>query len=191
MSSFLGGLFGGPDAPDMDPDAQEYWKTLFSGDRLGEVEKDRLSELFGSVLSSGKDPSQVAFDVATLGKMYPNERTFQPGGSLWSEAYKESYSPSKKEALEKANLTYLSGLGRTMNPEEVEYFKQANPSRQDVASMVYSNPASNFAQAETPEEQAVSARYGRLIPTTDPKTGAVGFTGARYGLNLAPIKYRG
>lgn len=191
MSSFLGGIFGGPDAPDMDPDAQEYWKTLFSGDRLGEVEKGRLSELFDRTLSSGRDPNQVAFDISTLGKMYPNEKTFQPGGRTWTQAYEKSYSPSKKDALDRAQQTYLSALGRTMNPEELNYFKKENPSLQEIAGMTYSNPASNFAQAETPEEQAVSARYGRLVPSTDPKTGAVGFTGARYGLKIDPLVYRG
>ena len=191
MSSFLGGIFGGPDAPDMDPDAQEYWKTIFSNDRLGEKSQERLSGLFDSVLSSGRDPSQVAFDIATLGKMYPNEKTFQPGGRTWTQAYKENYIPTKKEALDRAQQTYLSALGRSMNPEELEYFKKEDPSLQELAGMAYSNPASNFAQAETPEEQAVSARYGRLVPTTDPKTGAVGFTGARYGGRVNTVEYRG
>ena len=191
MSSFLGGIFGGPDAPDMDPDAQEYWKTIFSNDRLGGKSQERLSGLFDSVLSSGRDPSQVAFDIATLGKMYPNEKTFQPGGRTWTQAYKENYIPSNKEALDRAQQTYLSALGRVMNPEELEYFKKEDPSLQEIAGMAYSNPASNFAQAETPEEQAVSAMYGRLAPTKDPKTGAVGFTGARYGLKIDPLVYKG
>jgi hypothetical protein len=191
MSSFLGGLFGGPDAPDMDPDAQEYWKTIFSNDRLGEKQEGRLSDLFQSVLSSGTDPSQVAFDISTLGKMYPSSRTFQPGGRIWTDAYKATYKPSKKEALDRAQQTYLSALGRLMNPEELNYFKKEDPSLQEIAGMAYSNPASNFAQAETPEEQEISARYGRLVPSTDPKTGAVGFTGARYGLKIDPLVYRG
>jgi hypothetical protein len=191
MSSFLGGIFGGPDAPDMDPDAQEYWKTLFSNDRLGEKEEGRLSDLFQSVLSSGTDPSQAAFDIATLGKMYPKSSTFQPGGKTWTDAYKATYNPSKKEALDRAQQTYLSALGRVMNPEELEYFKKEDPSLQEIAGMAYSNPASNFAQAETPSEEAVSAMYGRLVPTKDPRTGAVGFTGARYGLKVDPLVYRG
>lgn len=191
MSSFLGGIFGGPDAPDMDPDAQEYWKTLFSNDRLGEKEEGRLYDLFQSVLSSGTDPSQVAFDISTLGKMYPKSRTFQPGGRTWTDAYKATYMPSKKEALDRAQQTYLSALGRVMNPEEREYFKKENPSLQEIAGMAYSNPASNFAQAETPSEEAVSATWGRLAPTKDPNTGAVGFTGARYGLKIDPLVYRG
>lgn len=191
MSSFLGGIFGGPDAPDMDPDAQEYWKTIFSSDRLGEKEEGRVSDLFQSALSSGTDPSQVAFDISTLGKMYPKSRTFQPGGRTWTDAYKATYMPSKKEALDRAQQTYLSALGRVMNPEEREYFKKENPSLQEIAGMAYSNPASNFAQAETPSEEAVSATWGRLAPTTDPRTGAVGFTGARYGLKIDPLVYRG
>jgi hypothetical protein len=194
MSSFLGGIFGGPDAPAMDPDAQEYWKTVFSGDRLGEKEESRLSDLFQTVLSSGTDPSKVAFDISMLGKMYPKSRTFQPGGRTWTDAYKQSYTPSKKskkDALDKAQQTYLSALGRTMNPEELKYYKKERPSLQEVAGIAYSNPASNFAQAETPQEEIVSAMYGRLAPTTDPRTGAVGFTGARYGLKIDPLKYQG
>jgi hypothetical protein len=77
-----------------------------------------------------------------------------------------------------------------MNPEELEYFKKEDPSLQEIAGMVYSNPASNFAQAETTSEEAL-ARYGRLVPTTDPRTGAVGFTGARYGTKLPTVEYRG
>jgi hypothetical protein len=79
-----------------------------------------------------------------------------------------------------------------MTGEEQAYVDKERPSEQQLTSMLYANPSSNFAQAETPDEQKISAYYGRLIPRKDESTGAVGFTGERYGLKIKnPVTYTG
>ncbi len=185
------GLF----TPDVIPEykgSKELKKTVYGATNLTDSESFNISKLFGDLLASGADPSRVALDAATLGKEYPGLKPFRPGGRIYNQLLEESYKPkTRKETIDTANRNFLSILGRTMTGEEQAYVDKERPSQQQLTSMLYANPASNFAQAETPDEQKISAYYGRLIPRKDESTGAVGFTGERYGLKTNPVTYTG
>jgi hypothetical protein len=179
------GLFSGPKVTPENEQSQALKKLVYNTGQLTEDQSASVSKLFGDLLSAGADPSRVALDATILGNQFPNLGDFRPGGSIYNRLVKASYLPeTRKQTLDTANKNYLSVLGRTMTDQEKSYVDKERPSEQQLISMLYANPASNFAQAETPEEQQVSSYYGRMIPRKDPETGAVGFTGERYGLKV-------
>jgi hypothetical protein len=185
------GLF----TPDVVPEykgSKKLKETVYGSTNLSDVESYNISKLFGDLLASGADPSRVALEATTLGNQYPGLTPFRPGGRIYNELMTQSFAPkTRKETIDTANRNFLSILGRTMTGEEQDYVDKERPSQQQLASMLYANPASNFAQAETPDEQRMSAYYGRLIPRKEESTGAVGFTGERYGLKTNPVVYTG
>ena len=172
--------------------SKQLKETAYGTTNLTDSESYGISKLFSDLLTSGADPSRVALEAATLGKEYPGLKPFRPGGRIYNELMTQSFAPkTRKETIDSANRDFLSILGRTMTGEEQSYVDKERPSQQQLTSMLYANPASNFAQAETPDEQKISAYYGRLIPRKDESTGAVGFTGERYGLKTNPVAYTG
>jgi hypothetical protein len=182
--------------PDVVPEykgSKQLKETVYGTTNLTDSESFNISKLFGDLLSSGADPSRVALEATTLGKEYPGLKPFRPGGRIYNELITQSFAPkTRKETIDAANRNYLSILGRGMTGEEQAYVDKERPSEQQLTSMLYANPSSNFAQAETPDEQKISAYYGRLIPRKDENTGAVGFTGERYGLKIKnPVTYTG
>ena len=185
------GLF----TPDVIPEykgSKELKKTIYGTTNLTDAESFNISKLFGELLASGADPSRVALEATALGKEYPGLKPFRPGGRIYNELLTQSFAPkTRKETIDTANRNFLSILGRTMTGEEQAYVDKERPSQQQLTDMLYANPSSNFAQAETPDEQKLSAYYGRLIPRKDESTGAVGFTGERYGLKTNPVTYTG
>ena len=185
------GLF----TPDVVPEykgSKKLKESIYAATNLTDVERDNITDLFQDLLNSGADPSRVALDAEVLGKEYPNLRPFKTGGRIYNQLLEERYKPmTGTEAINTANRNYLSVLGRTMTGEEQDYVAKERPSQQQLAEMLYANPNSNFAKAVTPTEEATEAYYGRLMPVKDPSTGAVGFTGARYGLKLNPVTYTG
>jgi hypothetical protein len=181
--------------PDVIPEykgSKRLKETIYDTTNLSDVESFNVSKLFGDLLASGADPSRVALEATSLGKEYPGLKPFRPGGRIYNELMTQSFAPgTRKETIDTANRNFLSILGRTMTGEEQAYVDKERPSQQQLTSMLYANPGSNFAQAETPEEQSLSAYYGRLIPRKDSSTGAVGFTGERYGLKTNPVASTG
>lgn len=167
-------------------------EIIYGATTLSDSETASISKLFGDLLASGADPSRVAMEATALGKEYPGLKSTRPGGRIYNQLLEESFKPkTRKETIDTANKNFLNILGRGMTSEEQAYVEKEGPSQQDLVSMLYANPASNFAQAETPEEQQISSYYGRLIPRKDQSTGAVGFTGERYGLKVNPVAYKG
>ena len=185
------GLF----TPDVIPEykgSRDLKETVYGTTNLTDAESYNVSKLFGDLLASGADPSRVALEATALGKEYPELKAFRPGGRISSELLRQSFAPkTRKEAIDSGNRNFLSILGRGMTAEEQAYVDKERPSDQQLTSMLYANPSSNFAQAETPDEQRISAYYGRLIPRKDESTGSVGFTGERYGLKTNPVTYTG
>lgn len=173
--------------------SKELKKTVYGTTNLTDSESFNISKLFGDLLASGADPSRVALEAATLGKEYPGLKPFRPGGRIYNELMTESFAPkTRKETIDSANRNFLSILGRGMTGEEQAYVDKERPSQQQLTSMLYANPSSNFAKSVTPSEEASEAYYGRLIPRKDESTGAVGFTGERYGLKIKnPVAYTG
>lgn len=185
------GLFS-IDVPPEYPGSKKLKEIIYGSTTLSDAETFNISKLFGDLLASGADPSRVALEATALGKEYPGLKSMRPGGRIYNQLLEESFKPkTRKETIDTANKNYLNILGRGMTPEEQAYVEKERPSQQDLASMLYANPASNFAKAVTPQEQATEAYYGRLIPRKDQSTGAVGFTGERYGLKIDPVAYKG
>lgn len=165
--------------------SKELKKTVYGTTNLTDYESFNISKLFGDLLASGADPSRVALEATTLGKEYPGLKPFRPGGRIYNELLTQSFAPkTTKETIDNANEYFLSTLGRTMTEAEQIYVDKERPSKQQLTSMLYANPSSNFAKSVTPSEEASEAYYGRLIPRKDESTGAVGFTGERYGLKI-------
>ena len=185
------GLF----TPDVIPEyagSKQLKKTIYDATNLTDAESFNVSKLFGDLLSSGADPSRIALEAATLGKEYPGLKPFRPGGRIYNELMTESFAPkTRKEAIDSGNRNFLSILGRGMTAEEQAYVDKERPSDQQLTSMLYANPSSNFAKSATTAEEATEAYYGRLIPRKDESTGSVGFTGERYGLKTNPVTYTG
>ena len=168
--------------------SKQLKETVYGTTNLTDAESFNISKLFGDLLSSGADPSRVALEAATLGKEYPGLKPFRPGGRIYNEVLTQSFAPkTRTETINSANRNFMSILGRSMTGEEQSYVDKARPSEQQLTSLLYANPSSNFAQAETPEEQRISC----LIPRRDESTGSVGFTGERYGLKTNPVTYTG
>ena len=185
-------MFGKPKVTPEYEGSKELKETVYGTTNLTEDEEFNVSKLFGDLISSGADPSRVALEATILGKQYPNLKAFRPGGSIYNELTTQSFAPkTRKESIDTANRNFLSVLGRGMTPEEQSYVDKERPSEQQLAGLLYANPASNFAKSVTPFEEESEAQYGRLIPRKDPSTGAVGFTGERYGLKINPIAYKG
>ena len=156
----------------------------------GERSLGRLSNLFGTALSTGTDPAGAAFEAMMLANQYPGVKTFQPGGKVWGQAFKERYRPqSKNEAITDANYMYQTVLGRQMNPEEKQYVKKERPTSQQLAGLLYSNPESALAASPTAEEDRISAYYGRMVPSRSP-SGGVQYTGKRFS-SIEPVAFTG
>ena len=186
------GLFGGPKVAAEYEGSQKLKESIYDATSLSEGEEASVSKLFGDLITSGADPSRVALEATILGKQYPNLTAFRPGGSIYNELTTQAFAPkTRKESIDSANRNFLSILGRGMTPEEQAYVDKERPSEQQLAGLLYANPSSNFAKSVTPDEEASEAYYGRLIPRKDESTGAVGFTGERYGSKIKPIAYKG
>jgi hypothetical protein len=183
-------LFG-VKTPGLGPGPKGYFKGLLTSTdpSLSKKQSKRLSDLFGSMLSSGTDPSRLSFEAATLGQQFPGEKTFQPGGSVFNKLLEERLSPrGKKETIADANYLAQTILNRPITKQEKEYVKdtrKSDPNLNKFTGLLYSDPRAVAVAFPTDEENRISAYYGRMIPGKD------GFTGARYGLNINPIEYTG
>lgn len=180
-------MFGfGVESPGLGPVPRGYFKDLLksTSPSLSDKQSNKLSDLFGRMLSSGMDPSRVAFEASAIGQQYPREKAFQPGGSVFNQLLKERLSPdSKKETIADANYLTQTILGRPMNREEKRYVKNTRD-LDAFAGLLYSSPEATLAAFPTAEEDKISAYYGRMIP------GKGGFTGARFS-SIEPVEYTG
>lgn len=183
-------------APDVIPEyagSKELKETIYGAANLTDAESFNLSKTFQDLLNSGADPKGIALEAAIIGKEHPSVMAFRPGGLIYNQLLAQSFEPgTRKETIDMANRNYLATLGRTMTRGEQSYVDKERPSEQQLTSMLYANPSSNFAKSVTPSEEASEAYFGRLIPRKDKSTGAVGFTGERYGLKIKnPVTYTG
>lgn len=185
-------MFGKPKVTPEYEGSKELKETVYNATNLSEDAEFNASKLFGELISSGRDPKGVALEATILGKQYPNLKSFAPGGDIWSAIMEQNFAPkTTKEVIDSANRNFMSVLGRGMTPEEQSYVDKERPTEQQLAGLLYANPSSNFAKSVTPDEEQSEAYYGRLMPRKDKDTGAVGFTGERYGLKINPIAYKG
>jgi len=146
----------------------------------------RVSNLFERALSSGVNPSQIALQASELSSRYPGLSTLQPGGDIWSDITKRQFgfNQTPKEAIQDRDYMSMQILGRPMDKSERSWSRETNPSSQEFAGLLYSNPEATLAAFPTEEEDKVSAYYGRMIP----KKG--GFTGERFS-SIDPLEYTG
>lgn len=178
-------LFG-VSSPGLGPVPRDYFKSLLqdTSPSLSKKQSRKLSNLFESVLSSGADPSRIAFEASTIGQQFPGERAFQPGGSVFNELLKERLSPSsRKETIADANYLAQTILGRPMNPDEERYVKKTRD-LDAFTGLLYSSPEATLSAFPTAEEDKISAYYGRMIPSKG------GFTGKRFS-SIDPVEYTG
>jgi hypothetical protein len=146
----------------------------------------RVSNLFEQALSSGVNPSQVALQASELSSRFPGLSSLQPGGEVWTDVAREQFglNDTNKESMADRNYMAMQILGRPMNKSERRWSRKTDPSSQEFAGLLYSNPQATLAAFPTAEEDKVSAYYGRMIP----KKG--GFTGERFS-NISPVAYTG
>jgi hypothetical protein len=158
-------------------------KGTFSTDRSAER---NVSNIFQQALSSGANPSQVALQASELSSRFPGLSSLQPGGEVWTDVAREQFglNDTNKESMANRNYMAMQILGRPMNKSERRWSRKADPSPQEFAGLLYSNPQATLAAFPTAEEDKVSAYYGRMIP----KKG--GFTGERFS-NISPVAYTG
>lgn len=178
-------LFG-VSSPGLGPVPRAYFKGVqtSTSPSLPKKQGKKLVDFFQNILSSGADPSRIAFEASTIGQQFPGERAFQPGGSVFNELLKERLSPSsRKETIADANYLAQTVLGRPMNPDEERYVKKTRD-LDAFAGLVFSNPQSTRSAFPTADEDKISAYYGRMIP------GEGGFTGKRFS-SIAPVEYTG
>jgi hypothetical protein len=158
-------------------------KGTFSTDRSAER---NVSSIFQQALSSGVNPSQVALQASELSSRFPGLSSLQPGGEVWTDVAREQFglNDTNKESMADRNYMAMQILGPPMNKSERRFAKKTDPSSQEFAGLLYSNPQATLAAFPTAEEDKVSAYYGRMIP----KKG--GFTGERFS-NISPVAYTG
>jgi len=158
-------------------------KGTFSTDRSAER---NVSSIFQQALSSGVNPSQVALQASELSSRFPGLSSLQPGGEVWTDVAREQFglNDTNKESMADRNYMAMQILGRPMNKSERRWSRKTDPSSQEFAGLLYSNPQATLAAFPTAEEDKVSAYYGRMIP----KKG--GFTGERFS-NISPVAYTG
>jgi hypothetical protein len=185
--SFFSSIFGGPKAPSLGDNYKSYRDEILETNRpsLSGKQSRKLSNLFENMLSSGKDPSRVAWEAATIGQQYPGETAFQPGGSVFNKLLRERLSPGgRKKTIADANYLAQTILNRGITRDEREYVKDTRD-LDKFTGLLYSDPQATLTSFPTAEEDRISAYYGRMIP----KKG--GFTGERFGLNIDPVEYTG
>ena len=158
-------------------------KGTFSTDRSAER---NVSNIFQQALSSGANPSQIALQASELSSRFPGLSSLQPGGEVWTDVAREQFglNDTNKESMADRDYMSMQILGRPMNKSERRWSRKADPSSQEFAGLLYSNPQATLAAFPTAEEDKVSAYYGRMIP----KKG--GFTGERFS-NISPVAYTG
>jgi hypothetical protein len=184
-------LFGAK-SPGLGPLPRGYFKDLLSsgGPSLSGKQSDKLSNLFGMALSSGADPSRLAFQASMLGSQFPGERSFQPGGNVYNQLFGERFGPpSKKKSIADANFMSQQIFGRPLTGDERSWIRSERPDANKIAGLFYSSPEAMLAASPTAEEDKLSAYYGRMVPQRS-KSGGVQFTGKRFS-DIPSVEYTG
>lgn len=176
--------FLSPSTPGLGPVPQNFFRSTLQSQSptLPGQQGQRLSQLFGNMLQSGADPSEIAFAANTISQMYPGERDFSPGGIVGREIFKSQFKPqTRKEAKETADRMTMSFLGRGLTDEERRYVGSEKPSESEWGQYLTSSPEFMLAQYPSgPEEARMAAYYGPQIPTRS-ETGSIMYTGLRRG----------
>jgi hypothetical protein len=184
-------LFG-RSSPGLERGTKDYFDAVISsrGPSLPGRQSDKLSNLFGQALSSGVDPSRLAFEASRLGSQFPGESSFQPGGNIYNQLFKERFKqPGKKEAITDANYMSQQIFGRPLTSREKSWVRSERPDANKIAGLFYSSPEATLAASPTAEEDKLSAYYGRMVPQRS-KSGGVMYTGKRFS-KIPSVKYEG
>lgn len=175
--------FLSPSTPGIGPVPRDFFRTTIQSQSptLPGKQGERLADLFGNILQSGADPSEVAFTANTIAQLYPGERAFTPGGIVGREILKTLQPETRKEAKETADRMTMSFLGRGLTEEERRYVGSERPSESEWGQYLTSSPEFMLAQYPSgPEEARMTAYYGPQIPTRS-ETGSIMYTGLRRG----------
>jgi len=184
-------LFGAK-SPGLEKGTKSYFDEVISsrGPSLPGKQSDKLSNLFGLALSSGADPSRLAFEASRLGSQFPGERSFQPGGDVYNQLFGARFGqPSKKESIRDANFMSQQIFGRPLTGGEKSWIRSERPDANKIAGLFYSNPEAMLAASPTAEEDRLSAYYGRMVPQRS-KSGGIQFTGKRFS-DIPSVEYTG
>ena len=184
-------LFGAK-SPGLGPLPRGYFKDLLSsgGPSLSGKQSDKLSNLFGMALSSGADPSRLAFEASRIASQFPGERSFQPGGDVFNQLFEARFrQPGKKESIRDANFMSQQIFGRPLTGDERSWIRSERPDANKIAGLFSSSSEAPLAEFESEQERRLSAYYGRMVPQRS-ESGGLMYTGKRFS-DIPSVEYTG